>query len=434
MTPRQRRVIFAMRSTLQERLPMLRVEGRIANHDREFEGAIEINTESGLIEQVGAASGKSDLDLRGQIIFPGFGDLHIHAREDASQSQVYQEDFATISAAAIHGGVTHVADMPNNPVAPVDNARYAEKEKLTAKSAVHVTLYAGIGPDTSPLMRHVPYKVFMGPSVGDLFFSSREQLEGVIAKYRGKNVSFHCEDPAILCESHGEATHELRRPASAEIAATEFALILIERYGLIGKLCHYSTKDGLEKIAAAKARGVRVTAEAAPHHLFFDDTMLTDENRLWLRMNPPLRGREDRLALIAALRNGLVDYLATDHAPHTLEEKIDGSSGVPHLDTYGAFATWLMAEHGFSARDIARVCAYHPGCFVNEFLPPGFGKGFGVIEPGYIASLTILNPDAPFVVRREEMKTKCGWSPFEGYTLHGRVTYTILKGKVYPAS
>ena len=105
---------------------MLRVEGRIANHDREFEGAIEINTETGLIEQVGPRTGNSDLDLRGQIIFPGFGDLHIHAREDASQSQVYQENFATVSAAAIHGGVTHVADMPNNPVAPVDDASYAQ--------------------------------------------------------------------------------------------------------------------------------------------------------------------------------------------------------------------------------------------------------------------------------------------------------------------
>jgi dihydroorotase len=417
---------------------MLRVKGRIANHDREFEGAIEINTETGLIEQVGPATGKSDLDLRGQIIFPGFGDLHIHAREDASMSHVIQEDFTTISAAAIHGGVTHVADMPNNPVAPVDDAKYAEKEKLTVKSAVHVTLYAGIGPETNPLLRHVPYKAFMGPSVGDLFFSSREQLEKVIAKYRGKNVSFHCEDPAILEESKGAATHEQRRPAKAEIAATEFALYLIERYGLIGKLCHYSTKGGLEKIAAAKARGVRVTAEAAPHHLFFDDTMLTDGNRLWLQMNPPLRGREDRLALIAALRDGLVDYLATDHAPHFREDKMGGRSGVPHLDTYGAFATWLMAEHRFSSRDIARVCAFNPGAFVKEFLPTGlgrgFGNGYGVIEPGYFGSLTILNPDAPTVVRREELKTKCGWSPFEGYTLPGRVTYTVLGGKVYPAS
>ncbi len=413
---------------------MLRLEGRIANHDREFEGAIEVNTETGLIEHVGSRTGRSDLDLGGQIIFPGFGDLHIHARDDVSQSQVYKEDFATISAASIHGGVTHVADMPNNPVAPVDDARYAEKEKLTTKSAVHVTLYAGIGPETNPLHRHVPYKAFMGPSVGDLFFASQEELEGVIARYRGKNVSFHCEDPAILRESAGAATHEQRRPARAEITATEFALYLIEQYELIGKLCHYSTKGGLEKIAAAKARGVRVTAEATPHHLFFDDTMLTEENRLLLQMNPPLRGREDRLALVGALRSGLVDYVATDHAPHTLEEKMEGVSGVPLLDTYGAFATWLMAEHGFSAMDIARVCASNPGAFVKEFLPAGFGKGYGVIEQGYVGSLTIINPDAPYIVRREEMKTKCGWSPFEGYTLPGRVTYTVLQGKVYPAS
>ncbi len=413
---------------------MLRLEGRIANPDREFDGAIEINTETGLIEHVGPRTGRSDLDLGGQIIFPGFGDLHIHAREDVSQSQVYKEDFATVSAASIHGGVTHVADMPNNPVAPVDDARYAEKEKLTAKSAVHVTLYAGIGPETNPLRRHVPYKAFMGPSVGDLFFASQEELEGVIAKYRGKNVSFHCEDPAILRESAGAATHEQRRPARAEIAATEFALYLIERYELVGKLCHYSTKGGLEKIASAKARGVRVTAEATPHHLFFDETMLTDENRLLLQMNPPLRGREDRLALIEALRTGLVDYIATDHAPHTLEEKMLGVSGVPLLDTYGAFATWLMAEHGFTAMDIARVCASNPGAFVKEFLPVGFGKGYGVVEQGYVGSLTILDLDAPQVVRREEMKTKCGWSPFEGYTFPGRVTYTVLQGKVYRAN
>ena len=389
----------------------LRLEGRMVNHDREFEGAVEI--------------------------FPGFGDVHIHAREDVSGTQNYKEDFTTVAAAAIHGGVTHVADMPNNVVAPVDDARYAAKEKLTARSAVHVTLYAGIGPETRPLARRVPYKAFMGPSVGDLFFHSQEQLEGVIAHYRGQNVSFHCEDPLILKASEGAATHEQRRPAVAEITATEFALYLIETYGLTGKLCHYSTREGLEKIAAARARGVRVTAEVTPHHLFFDDTMLTADNRLWLQMNPPLRGREDRLALIEALRDGLVDYIATDHAPHTIEEKSQGVSGVPHLDTYGAFATWLMAEHDFSPIDIARVCAYHPGLFVRDFLPEDsgqdFGMGYGMIAPGYVGSLTVIDPDAPFVVRREAMKTRCGWSPFEGYTFPGRVHCTILRGKMYAA-
>ena len=412
----------------------LRIEGRIANHDREFDGAIEIDTATGLIEHVGPIEGRSDLPTDGCIIFPGFGDLHIHAREDASGSQCYKEDFVTNSNAAIHGGVVHVADMPNNPVAPIDDEKYSAKEHLTQKSAVHVTLYAGIGPQTQPLKRHVPYKAFMGPSVGDLFFRSQEQLETAISNYRGRNVSFHCEDPEIL-EAHKNApTHEQRRPASAEITATEFALYLIEKYDLIGKLCHYSTGDGLQKIAAAKARGVRVTCEATPHHLFFDDSMLTEQNRLWLQMNPPLRGPKDRVALIAALKDGLVDYIATDHAPHTIEEKLKGVSGVPLLDTYGSFATWLMTEHGFTTRDISRVCAYNPGLFVREFLPAGLGKGFGLIEPGYAGSLTILDLNAPYAVTRQSVKTKCAWSPFEGYTFSGSVRYTVLNGNVHQAS
>jgi dihydroorotase len=186
----------------------------------------------------------------------------------------------------------------------------------------------------------------------------------------------------------------------------------------------------LKRIAAAKARGVRVTAEVTPHHLYFDETMLTEENRLALQMNPPLRGRADRLALIEALRGGLLDYIATDHAPHTLEEKSTGVSGVPLLDTYGAFATWLMAEHGFSPQEIARVCAYNPGRFVREFLPGGFGEGYGVIAPGYVGSLTVIDMKTPWTVRREEMKTKCAWSPFEGMTFPGRVRATVLRGRV----
>jgi dihydroorotase len=304
---------------------------------------------------------------------------------------------------------------------------------LTEKSAIHVTLYAGIGPQTNPLARHVPYKAFMGPSVGDLFFTSQAQLEMAIAKYRGRNVSFHCEDPVILEANKNAPTHEQKRPAAAEISATEFALYLIEKYELAGKLCHYSTRGGLEKIIAARARGVQVTCEVTPHHLFFDDSMLTEKNRLLLQMNPPLRSPDDRIAMIAALKRGDIDYIATDHAPHTLEEKAKGVSGVPLLDTYGAFAAWLMADQGFTAKDIARVCAFNPGVFVREFLPAGFGKGYGVIAPGHVGSLTILDMDTPYVVTRESVKTKCAWSPFEGYRLPGSVRYTIVRGKTFGA-
>jgi dihydroorotase len=423
-----------MQSKLRERTFMLRIEGRIANHDAEFDGAILIDTNTGLIEFVGPCTGQSDLDTNGCLIFPGFGDIHIHAREDVSGTQMYKEDFASVSAAALHGGVVQVADMPNNPIAPVDDASYFAKELLTSKVEVTITLYAGIGPATRPLNRHVPYKAFMGPSVGELFFSSQAQLEEAIQHYHGRNVSFHCEDPVILQANEGAGLHEDKRPASAEITATAFALYLIEKYELQGKLCHYSTKEGLALIADAKARGIKVTCEVTPHHLFFDTAQITPANRQWLQMNPPLRAPLDRLALLAALRSGLIDYVATDHAPHTLAEKETGHSGVPHLDTLGPFATWLMAEHGFTTADIARVFAYHPAVFVQDFLPASLGKGFGHVAAGFAGSLTILDPDRPYTVARESLQTKCGWSPFEGFTFPGSVRHTIHRGVVHAGS
>lgn len=405
----------------------LRVEGRIVNHDRSFDGSVIIDTETGIIDSVGEIEGRSDIDTKGCLIFPGFGDLHVHAREDAGGTQNYKEDFVSASAAAIAGGVVQFAEMPNNPVAPVDDEKYEAKLRLSQKSLVDVTLYAGIGPETSPLSRRVPYKAFMGPSVGDLFFSTQEQLEQAIARYEGQNVSFHCEDPEILEASKNAPTHEVTRPAAAEITATDFALQLIERYNLKGKLCHYSTKEGLPKIKAAKERGLNVTVEATPHHLFFDATMLTPENHKWLQMNPPIRSREDRLALIEALREGTIDYLATDHAPHTVEEKEKGTSGVPHLDTYSDFVTWLMAEHNFTAEQVARFCSYNPGNFVNEFSD----NKFGMVAPGYIGSLTIININLPHVIKRSNIKSKCGWSPFEGHSFPGKTAFTVIRGKVY---
>ena len=141
---------------------MLRIEGRIANHDAEFDGAILIDTNTGLIESIAPCIGQSDLDTSGCLIFPGFGDIHIHAAEDVSGTQMYKEDFASVSAAALHGGVVQVADMPNNPIAPVDDASYSAKEKLANKVDVTITLYAGIGPATHPLTRHVPTKLSWG--------------------------------------------------------------------------------------------------------------------------------------------------------------------------------------------------------------------------------------------------------------------------------
>ena len=264
----------------------------------------------------------------------------------------------------------------------------------------------------------------MGPSVGNLFFSSLEELDRTLARYQGQAVSFHCEDPLLLEKHRGEPTHELRRPAECELSATRFALAMIEKHRLIGKLCHYSVGEGLALIRAAKAKGLAVTAEVAPHHLFFDTDQIDDHNRPWMQINPPLRSRADRQAMLEALRDGTVDYLATDHAPHTIAEKERGMSGQPHLDTYGPFVTWLIAERGFIPERIAAVCSAQPGAFVN----PYHSEKFGRLLPGHVGSLTVLDLKKPTTIHRQDLRTRCGWSPFEGMTFPGSVAAVFVRG------
>jgi dihydroorotase len=403
------------------------VAGRCVHSERQWVGQIRI--EGSRIVEVGSNLGIADVTYGDDcLIFAGMGDIHIHARDDVSGKETYKEDFCTVSAAAIHGGVAHVADMPNNPAAPISDVTYRAKEQhLAGRSIpVHVTLYAGIGPGTRPLSFPVPYKAYMGHSVGDLFFTTLHQIDETLAHYRGCNVSFHCEDPELMEQHKGAATHEERRPAECEVSATRFALQMIEKYDLIGKLCHYSVGEGLPLIKAARARGLKVTCEVTPHHLYYDVSDITDSNRKLMQMNPPLRAIDDRLAMLAALRDGTLDYLATDHAPHTLEEKERGISGQPHLDTYGPFVTWLITTQGFTPEQVAGFCSEKPGQFVNPFIGPA--KKFGRIEPGYTASLTVLNLSRPTTVERSQLKTKCGWSPFEGVTFPGSIEALYLDG------
>lgn len=403
------------------------IEGRVVSPEKVVSTQVRIDGDR--IVEVGSNLGVADRRFGDDcLIFAGFGDIHIHARDDVSGRECYKEDFSTASKAAVNGGVVHVADMPNNHVSPIDDDSYAAKQRVVDERRVpiHITLYAGIGPGTHPLTKSVPYKVYMGPSVGELYFKTLRQLDETLADYRGQAVSFHCEDPEMMDQHKSAVTHEQRRPPECEVSATSFALQMIEKYDLTGKLCHYSVEAGIPLIRAAKDRGLRVTAEVTPHHLYFDESDITDLNRGLMQMNPPLRATQDRLAMLAALRDGTLDYLATDHAPHTLEEKARGISGQPHLDTYAAFVTWLIAKQNFTPQQVANFCSAKPGEFVNPYCSP---LRFGLVEPGYTASLTVLNMSRPSTVVRENLFTKCGWSPFEGVTFPGSVEAIMLRGE-----
>lgn len=406
----------------------MKIEGKIVNSKGVNRKCIEIDVKNGLISNVSEPNKGADIILNDELIFPGFIDIHTHCRECTDHREDYKEDFKTAGEAGINGGVVAIADMPNNPTPPIDDISYEEKKSLASRSPIDVILYAGIGPNTKPLSLIVPYKAFMGPSVGDLFFRSSEELEENIKNYESRFISFHCEDPKILEENKSDISHEKKRPVLAETEAIDFALYLIKKYNLKGKICHCSTKEGIEKIIKARENGVNVTIEVTPHHLYFDTSMLSPENEKWLQVNPPIR--EDianRLFLLDCLKRGIIDYLATDHAPHTKEEKEKGMSGMPHLDTYAPFVTWLMKEHNFSPSDIVRVCSENPASFVNNFSEQKYGK----IEKGYVGSLTILDLEKPITITEEKLKTKCRWSPFAGTTFPGSVKMTVIKGNVY---
>ncbi len=400
------------------------------------------NQESGLIEDVGnlgIPTSKLDYIYDDKcLLFAGMGDIHIHAREDISQKNIYKETFATASTAAINGGVVHCCDMPNNPIAPIDDETYKAKMKLAAGHDISLFMYAGIGPQTNPLSFRVPYKAYMGPSIGDLFFKDHLSLDKALKRYKGMDVSFHCEDPDVLEKNKNEDGHAARRPVEAEVLATHQALEFIRRYNLNGKLCHYSSGEGLNAVRAFRKNGHQVEIEVTPQHLFFNQGQLKKESEFWFQMNPPIRNKIDQEAMLQAFINDEIDYLATDHAPHTIEEKHQGISGMPGLDTYAVLVGWLLQDIGVKPEILAKTCSRNPGRFVSRFLRNwksidnsynALGNGFGELEKGYSASFTILNRNKPLTINNHDVKTKVKWSPFNGISFPSSLEALFVNGK-----
>ncbi len=376
----------------------------------------QVLIEDGVITQVGDGLGRADLSFgEGQLIFPGFGDIHVHLR----QGQPHKETFETGVAAALNGGVCFMLDMPNNPDPPVTAEALEAKRQAAGEWPVDLDFYAGVGPGTRPF-HHRFYKAYVGPSIGPLFFHDDHDLEDTLQHYGGRRITFHCEDPVVMRAREGEAAHEDKRAPEAELKAVETVVGLGKKHGFQVHVAHLSVAGSLDLLAGG-------VSEVAPHHLYFDrENRLECERNEWLKMNPPLRTRENRLALLEAFRAGRIDYLATDHAPHTREEKArDNPSGVPLLDTYGAFVAWLLVEQGFTPEHLAKHACELPGLFME--------RKVGRIAPGYKGHLAVLDLTHPWTVRAEDVRTKCAWSPFEGETLPGRVAVTVASGRVFRA-
>ena len=219
-------------------------------------------------------------------------------------------------------------------------------------------------------------------------------------------------------------------------------LDLTAKYGLNTHICHISTIEAVKLIQEFNnASSAKVTSEVTPHHLFFSvgesgvfgDGAVVHSNRSFFDCNPPLRSERQRTELIGALREGLIDMVAGDHAPHTIEDKGKGSPGMPQLDTYGPFAAWLINRHGFSFNKIAELFSKAPAMLISDYVTGDFGS----IRPGAQANLTILDLSEKTLVKddmivgRGPLQTRCCWSPFNGIPLPGAVFKVLLKGVAY---
>lgn len=387
------------------------------------------------------------------FIFPGFLDVHVHAREyplphgadpqalGRWSSTLRKETFRSAGRAAINGGVTLIAAMPNDPAPPDNQERYASKLNTSRSSPCSVVLFASVTADSEP-WADLPYKVYLDARESSVNFTEWKDLETALARYKGLRVFFHAEDPETLRKFQDYGPRWKSRPADAETVAVEKILELTAKFDLRTHVCHVSTERTVQLIREYnQVAGRPVTCEVTPHHLFFSirrGRIECPDGRAVLRKdflecNPPLRSESDRQFMLHALKEGLVNVLASDHAPHTAEDKLSGAPGMPHLDTLGSFAGWLMRESGFSPQRIVEILSLAPA----KLIAPELKRPHGTLEPGASASLTLLDLSRSTTVEGENIKdrgpleTLCRWSPFDGITLPASVRGTVIGGKQY---
>ena len=361
------------------------------------------------------------------VIFPGFCDVHVHFREPGFS---YKETIETGSKASAAGGYTAVCTMPNlNPVP--DSAAHLEQqlELIKNQAVIHVYPYGAItvaqqGEELADLAA-MAKNVIAFSDDGRGVQSDKMMRQAMLrAKALNKMIVAHCEVNSLL---HGGYIHAgvyaEQHGHKGICSASEYEQIardlqLVEQTGCKYHVCHVSTKESVELIRQAKARGVDVTCETGPHYLVMDDMDLQEDGRF--KMNPPLRSAEDRMALIAGIQDGTIDMIATDHAPHSAEEKAKGLSGsafgVVGIETaFSVLYTKLVKTGVITLEKLIALLAVNPR------------KRFG-IPMG--ADWTVGDLDAEFTVDPDRFISKGKATPFAGWELSGQCVLTICDGNV----
>ncbi len=403
-------------------------------------GELDVLVENGRIVAVGSgldAGGAPVLDANGRTVIPGLIDVHVHFRDPGL---AHKEGWETGSAGALHGGVTSVVEVQNNPPLSVSlEALESRIEHVRARSRVDFGCLANLLPDSVPeldaMAKKTPaLKLFLGGSTGLGGQTDRGTLRDLFAAAArsGRMVVAHCEDELMLRADklkYPNATaneHHLVRSTEAEVSSIRLAIELCEETGAELHVFHISTKAGVGLVREARARGLGIGSSTAPHYVLLS---CDDAPRLGnlLRVNPSVKTREDADGILAGLADGTVEAIGTDHAPHPLEDKQreyrHAPSGMPSVDLLWQL-TYELVRTG--RLDAETALASVTSRAAESLRIPGKGR----IEVGFDGDLALFDPSETRRVIGAELPSRSKWSAYEGMELAGFPTSVVRRGVV----
>lgn len=421
-------------------MKLLIKNGHVVNPENDLNAVQDVLIENDRIIKV-ADSVRDDadtvLDAKGMYVMPGFIDLHVHLRDPGL---TYKETLETGGMAAARGGVTTICAMPNTrPVTDTSQMIEELHERAAHESPVHVIQLGAItkgqlGEELADIRGMAEAGCHAISEDGKSVMNASLYRKAMkIAKEEGISIFAHCEDITMVeggVMNADEKAKELGLPGitnSVEDVIVARDILLAKETGVRLHLCHCSTQDSVEMIRLAKAEGLPVTGEVCPHHftLCTDDIREDDGN---YKMNPPLRAREDVEALKRGLADGTMDVIATDHAPHSAEEKnrsmAKAAFGIVGLETSAALTYTELVEPGIlTVMQMAEKMSYNPAKILGL-------NDKGSVSEGKIADLVIFDPEKEYRIDVEKFASKGKNTPFNGYPVKGEVACTIVDGKI----
>ena len=421
---------------------LLIANGRTVNEGSQQEQDLLIH--NGRIEKIGselqAPAGARVIDAAGKYVLPGMIDDQVHFREPGL---THKGGLRSESCAAVAGGITSFMDMPNVKPPTVTLEKLDEKFAMAAgKCAANYAFYMGATNDNIDELRGLKrgvncgVKIFMGASTGNMLVDDDRVLEKIFADVETIVIT-HCEDSPMITaneqqyrERYGDDIplkyHPLIRSAEACYKSTEKAVGLAKRFGTRLHVLHLTTAKELEFFTCGDVNDKQITLEVCAHHLFFSEQDYAQRGG-FIKCNPAIKTEQDRAALVQAVADSKIDIIATDHAPHTLQEKSGTyfkiAAGLPLVQYALVSALELVHDQHLSIEKLVQVTSHN------------VADRFGVIERGYLregywGDVTIVDMQQPCTDTPEKVLYKCGWSPFDGYEFRSSIDSTIVNGQV----